>query len=152
MIMPNTLGAQVRGWSGINSSCSYSAPSDKGVGECAPGKTARKWLEVETISWWARVTDSSVVRFELEEGKNLKRQKRATNEIEVPNAADPEVSSGQRPHLLAHRTDAGAGGTCGYIRKNGVFLIPYPEAELVFSPESIMPLTPIERSLRAEGA
>ena len=137
--MPNTLGAQVRGWSGINSSCSYSAPSDKGVGECAPGKTARKWLEVETISWWARVTDSSVVRFELEEGKNLKRQKRATNEIEVPNAADPEVSSGQRPHLLAHRTDAGAGGTCGYIRKNGVFSYLIPRQNWFSPPRASCP-------------
>ena len=31
-------------------------------------------------------------------------------------------------------------------------LIPYPEAEWVFSPDSIMPPRPIERSSRAEGA
>ena len=31
-------------------------------------------------------------------------------------------------------------------------LIPYPEAEWVFSPESIMPPRPIESSSRAEGA
>ena len=30
-------------------------------------------------------------------------------------------------------------------------LIPYPEAEWVFSPESIMPQRPIERSSKAEG-
>ena len=39
----------------------------------------------------------------------------------------------------------------GVVGEWGI-LTPYPEAEWVFSPESIMPPRPIERSSRAEGA